>query len=585
VWSPDGRKRTSTRGNLEVVSQFDGFGRLSRQSTRDLTRIGTITTDYEHDAAGRVVFESYPAIGDGGSSNGLRYEYDALDRQVRTVRTTDQAFSTVDFQPPEKQVSRDFGGRTTTRSYRSYGSPSYEQLLRVDQPYTAKDENGVATARTVTTTFDPDIQGFVRSVSQGGMTRRYALDGRRLLTLEFAPELGPPPVKLGYNIGYCRDDMGQVTGKTIGGACASAATAGLVTNHYDARGRKDNVNYRDTASPDLAITYTATGRIGTAIKGAAATGYFYDSIENLKREVHRIDSQIFTLRYTYDDLSNLASITYPSGKRYTVVSDALGRVREIPGILSAVDYHATGQVRTMTFHNGQVTSLALTANNQPDTLVTQGTGKSLVSLDYGYDVVGNATSVTNLIRPEYSMSAIGYDELDRLTETRYAVSNDTYRRGYDDIGNVRFDQSPELPMLYFNYDGNNRLATLSGSLSRSLVYDPLGNLTSDGVRNMTFGYDGNLMHASTSKVAKTMAYDGRDRLLREDGPLGTVYYVYSGEHLMLEYYPAQKKYIEYLYVGPLLISSRTVEQAHLADTDGDGVNDVSEFLGLGQPAD
>jgi hypothetical protein len=82
-----------------------------------------------------------------------------------------------------------------------------------------------------------------------------------------------------------------------------------------------------------------------------------------------------------------------------------------------------------------------------------------------------------------------------------------------------------------------------------------------------------------------MAYDGRDRLLREDGPLGTVYYVYSGEHLMLEYYPAQKKYIEYLYVGPLLISSRTVEQAHLADADGDGVNDVSEFLGLGQPAD
>jgi hypothetical protein len=40
-------------------------------------------------------------------------------------------------------------------------------------------------------------------------------------------------------------------------------------------------------------------------------------------------------------------------------------------------------------------------------------------------------------------------------------------------------------MLYFNYDGNNRLTTLSGSLSRSLVYDPLGNLTSDGVRNMT----------------------------------------------------------------------------------------------------
>lgn len=585
VWSPDGRRRTSTRGNLEVVSEFDGFGRLVKQSTRDATRAGTVTNEYDYDAVGRVVFESYPATGGSGSTDGLRYEYDALDRQVRAVRTTDQVFSTIDFQPPEKQISRDFGGRTTTRSYRSYGAPSYEQLLRVEQPYTAKDENGTATARTATTTFDPDMLGFVQSVSQGGMARRYALDGRRLLTREFAPELGPPPVKAGYNIGYCRDDMGQVTGKTIGGSCISAAAAGLVTNHYDARGRKDSVNYHDTASPDLTINYTATGRIRTATKGSASTDYFYDEMENLKREAHRLDSQIFTLRYTYDDLNNLASITYPSGKRYTVISDALGRVREVPGILSAVGYHATGQVSTMTFQNGQVTRLALTANNQPDTLVTQGAEKTLVSLDYAYDAVGNAISVVNRVRPEYSLEAIGYDELDRLTETRYAVSEETYRRGYDDIGNVRFDQSPELPMLHFTYDGNNRLTTLSGSLSRALTYDQLGNIQTDGVRNMTFGYDGNLMHASTSKAAKTMVYDGRDRLLREDGPLGTIYYVYSGERLMLEYYPAQKKYIEYLYVGPLLISSRTVEQAHLADADGDGVNDVSEFLGLGQPAD
>lgn len=586
VWSSDGRKRTSTRGNLEVVSQFDGFGRLIKQSSRDVTRTGTVTTEYDHDASGRVVFESYPAIGNNGGSDGMRYEYDALDRQVRTVRTSDQAFATVEFQPPEKQISRDFGGRTTTRSYRSYGSPSYEQLLRVDQPYTAKDQNGVPTAKTVTTTFDPDMQGFVKSVSQGGVMRRYELDGRRLLTQEFAPELGPPPVKFGYNIGYCRDDMGQITGKTIGGGCSSPETAGLVTNHYDARSRKDNVNYRDTASPDLAIAYTATGKVSTATKGSASTGYFYDGMENLKREVHRLDSQIFTLRYTYDSLNNLASITYPSGKRYTVVSDALGRVREIPGILSAVDYHATGQLKTMTFQNGQVTTVALTPNNQPDTMVTQGAGATLVSLDYGYDVVGNATSVANHVRPEYSMDAIGYDELDRLTETRYAVGKETYRRGYDDIGNVRFDQSPELPLLNFSYDSNNRLTTVSGSLLRSLVYDPLGNIQSDGVRNMTFGYDGNLMHASTTKGAtKTMVYDGRDRLLREDGPQGTVYYVYSGEHLMLEYYPAQKKYIEYLYAGPLLISSRTVEQAHLADADGDGVNDISEFLGMGQPTD
>ena len=88
-----------------------------------------------------------------------------------------------------------------------------------------------------------------------------------------------------------------------------------------------------------------------------------------------------------------------------------------------------------------------------------------------------------------------------------------------------------------------------------------------------------------SEAAADATQEAFLRLLREDGPAGTVYYVYSGERLMLEYYPAQKKYIEYLYAGSLLISSRTIENANFADADADGVSDVNEFLGLGQPAD
>lgn len=580
VWSVDGRERTVTRGRLNTVTRFDGFGRLVHESATDTSIGETTSRDYTFDAAGNRVFESDPYSG-GSVGSGAQTEYDALDRAVLTRRIVDGATSSVTFETPEKQLRRDFSGSLSTYAFRSYGSPSYEQLVRADAAYTAIDANGAQATRTWTTQFDPDAQGFVRSIQQGNVMRRYGINARREPVGEFSPEIGGTLTSDGYNISLCRDDAGHITGKSIGAKCVDPASANLVANTYDERGRLKTIDYRDSASADVSITYDGMNRILLIDKGGTSSSFTYDKMNNLCSQIRRIDTYAFALRHEYDDLQHATSLVYPSGKRYSLSSDAFGKLRSIAG-MATIDYYPTDLPESIIFANGQVTTFQLTADSEVHKVTTQRGVDRIVDLTYGYDADRNVTSVADELTPSATLT-LGYDELNRLTETRLGkVKGAVYRRGYDDSGNVAFDQTPEYPLINYTYAVNNRLTSTSGSLSRTLGYDALGNVASDGTKTMQFGYDGNLMHAATTDKTKSMTYDGRDRLLREDTDEGPVYYVYSGDNLMFEYRPDKRSYIEYLYAGAMLIGSRTVENADLADADGDGVSDVNEFRGLGQ---
>ena len=579
-WSADGRERTVTRGRLKTVARFDGFGRLVRESASDTLLGDVVNREYGFDAVGNRVYESEPYSG-GSVGNGVEVGFDALDRAVLTRRTADGATSSVTFEAPEKQLRRDFSASLATYAFRSYGAPRYEQLLRADAAYTSIDVNGLATQRMWTTQFDADQQGFVRSIRQGDVTRRYGLNERREPVSEFSPELGGQLTSDGYNISLCRDYAGQITGKSIGEKCVKPADANVVENTYDERGRLKAIDYRDSASADETITYDGMNRVLAIDKGLTSSSFTYDNMNNLCSQTRRIDGYAFTLRHEYDDLQHTNSLVFPSGKRYTLSTDAFGRLRSIAGV-ATINYYPNDLPQSIVFANGQVTVFSLTADSEIHKITTQRSADKLVDLTYGFDVDRNVTSVTDALVPSATLT-LGYDELNRLTETRIgAPKGAIYRRGYDGSGNVVFDQTPEFPLINFTYDGNNRLDSTSGSLSRTLSYDPLGNIRTDGVKTLQFAYDGNLMHATAGGKSKLMTYDGRDRLLRQDTAEGPVYYVYSGDNLMFEYHPDQKRYMEYLYAGAMLLSSRTVENADLSDADGDGVSDVNEFRGLGQ---
>jgi len=172
--------------------------------------------------------------------------------------------------------------------------------------------------------------------------------------------------------------------------------------------------------------------------------------------------------------------------------------------------------------------------------------------------------------------------MNRLVESHYSDKMNPYRRSYDAAGNVRFDQSTEYPQIDFTYDTNNRLISTSGSSIRSFEYDGLGNVVGDGVRTFGYALDGNLLLGGLANQEKMFLYDGNDKMTVEERAGETIYHVYLGNLLLMEYNLSKQSYIEYVYLGGMLVGSRTVNNADITDADGDGVPDASEFKGLGR---
>lgn len=580
AWSPDGRTKTLTRGRRIDSNSFDGFGRLISESVRDsLLPADAVVSSLHYDGFGRLRFQSYPGSSAPGV-DGLQHDYDALGRSTITRRTADGKSTSTSYLAGETKSITDYAGRNRTVVYRGFGRPGEDQVMRTSIPYTQQNSDGTTASASMSTIVVRDAIGFATAVTQGGVSRRYKLDARRFIASEFSPELGPPSVSGLYNISYCRDPVGNIEGKSIGATCISKESANLIQILYDARGRVDLVDYKDESN-DVDYTYTPTGNVARVTKGAAQLSYEYDDADRLRFETHEIDGYVFRVGFRRDGLGNVDAVTYPSGKTYTQSPDALGRPRAISGVLNNVSYWPSGAAKQIAYANGQVTNVALTARIETDTLRTGRAGISVVDLDYDYDTSGNVTTVIDSMRPG-DTQVLEYDEIDRLTSTSYAIASGAkHRRGYDGTGNVSFDQSPEYSLTFAYDPATNRLNSVTGGANRNIGYDWLGNIVSDGVRNQIFASDGNLTQSLTP-VVKQFDYDGRDRMIKEDGPNGVRYMVYSSENLLLEYEPQKDSYTENLYLGSALVASRHVAHASNMDSDDDGVTDDLEFRGLGQ---
>jgi hypothetical protein len=318
------------------------------------------------------------------------------------------------------------------------------------------------------------------------------------------------------NVSYCLDDVGNLLGKSVGtecvmsgnviqivdGTCSSMQAGGdgsfaapesttcsmpspLYIHEFDDRNRLSKVTFTDGSTPGVTLAYTGTDKVEKITKGGVVVDMAYDANENLSSEIFSVDGFKFRLKYAYDGLDHLSSIQYPSGKVYELSPDALGRARGLTGVVSSVTYLPSGYPNQTWYVNGELTELTLTPQNFVDTIVTSTSqGVDAVSLDYDYDANGNATTIVDGIRGD-SMTVM-YDELNRLIKTTYpdATPGAAYYRGYDAVGNVLFDQTPEKS-LTMGYDtSTNRLQSVtSAGVTRSVAYDSLGNIVSSPARH------------------------------------------------------------------------------------------------------
>ena len=514
--------KTAVRGGLTEATVYDGFAR-----PKSIT-LGGVTRTFLYDPAGRKLFESYP-----GSGVGTTYGYDILDRVTGAVNGGDHSARSYTYGPATATVT-DENGNPTTYTYRAYGDPDQRYLMSVG---TAEPGTSISLAR--------NAHDLVTAVTQGKVTRTYGYDIRDYLISVVNPETGTTT--------YGRDDAGNMTWRRVG-------RSGATTYTYDGQKRVTSASYPGAASM-ATYAYTYTNKLQSVINYAGIKSYQYDVNDNLTSETLNVNdpvthsSLVFTTGYGYDGNDHLASITYPQSNHVvTYAPDVLGRPTQASGYIQSAGYWPSGQIKEIAYANGTRSTYGQNYRQWPDSFrTTLKNGDAIIYSGYYYDGVGNLDLIYDTADPTYSR-LLGYDRVNRLTSAGGQWGNGTI--AYDGSGNIKSQVLGDIASLYYQYDGQNRLASVSGRWSGNYQYDAYGDIV--GISNGDIVYDGvpNLtcFNCNDTANAITYGYDGLNQRVSVQKGGATTYEIY-GLHgkLLEELTPGQggqtNTLVEHIYLG------------------------------------
>ena len=313
------------------------------------------------------------------------------------------------------------------------------------------------------------------------------------------------------------------------------------TNAYDENGRLTDVTYNDgVTTEELLFEYDAAGRRTRAESPDVVQTFTHSRRGLILTATQNIGGDISDTAYQYDFDGRLESVIYPSGRSVDSILDFAGR----PTVISSVPpgggapVTVAGNLEYLPF--GPPTHLELgppggrlvetrdydwhyrrTAQNVVDLTPT-----TLLDLDYGYDPAGNLVTLTDHVGDR--SAGYAYDDLGRLTGVTWADPNRAY--DYDPIGNLEhvgvdegLPAEGEVVLAYTsNGVGENSPILAStetfqgGSPLRSytVVTDPAGNITSDGLTALSYDVKSKLADRQLNGATLDYAYSADGRLLR-----------------------------------------------------------------------
>src|SRR5207247_7840824 len=130
-----------------------------------------------------------------------------------------------------------------------------------------------------------------------------------------------------------------------------------ITYGYDALNRLANVTYPD--STKATYTYDKNGNmLSLSYLGNSAT-FAYDARNKETSETWTIGGSQYTLSYSYDQVGNVASITYPDGTKVTYSIDPMSRATTAKTggtTLATINYRQDSKIANITYGNGVLTT-------------------------------------------------------------------------------------------------------------------------------------------------------------------------------------------------------------------------------------
>jgi len=472
--------RTGPEGSLTTYTYVDaGPATITEKVTATENRTTTLTYTAEgrvetvQDPRAKTTTFSYDPSGDLESvtdplSHTTLFGYDAFGRRVSVTdplgNTTETTYDI------RSRVTRITNPDDTSTSFR------YDKSGRRASVTDPMDQ---------TTRYTYDDWGRLEAVIDPvGGTTRYAYDLRsNLVSLTDAKAQTTTFEYDSFNrvdkVIYPDSQEETFTYYPVGRLQTRTDRNGTTTTYvYDELGRLTDKTYSD-GTPAVAYTYDAEGRLLTASNGSDSLTWTYDLSGQLLSEASAANASL--VEYTYDNAGNRLTLSLDGTLFVSYVYDDAGRLDEIHRgtDIFGFDYDAASRRTSMTYPNGVVTSYGYDDLSRLTSLDAALGVTPITSFAYTYDDAGNRKTKTTLDHAE----SYSYDELYRLIGVdRSGTGAETWRYGYDAVGNRETYQIGESQVMTSAYNVRNQLLTrdAGGRLQVSGSLNEPGTVTVDG---------------------------------------------------------------------------------------------------------
>lgn len=291
-----------------------------------------------------------------------------------------------------------------------------------------------------------DRQGRITGLSDGGEDVAYYYAANGQLSGAGMFRYG------GFSLTY--DDAGNRTGINDQDAGTSTYTynaAGQLLSQTDARGVTTTNTY-DALNRlirmeigNIATTHTygttgsSIGRVVRSDTGNKSIAYEYDIYGNVIRETRVIGNEQYQFDYTYNDLGQLTSTSYPGGLTVEYTYDVYGNQTQmsIGGTTVWRLEDTDGQTTTMKMGSQLTLTQTLDDNGNPSGLLMKQGAQTLHHLTFNFNgATGNLTHRTGMRgSANENGETFVYDNLERLVHTNVDGHVDEYVT-YDGYGNI-----------------------------------------------------------------------------------------------------------------------------------------------------
>ncbi|MFL6144770.1 MAG: RHS repeat-associated core domain-containing protein [Labedaea sp.] len=454
---------------------YNGLGQLAQFSDRS-----GVTTNLFYDQAGNLT-----TIADTTGGGETRLAYDTADRVTHVSIPGQSGTSDTSFSYGNKQtVETDANGHRITHDFDDQGR-------QVD----AIDALGHKQAQSWTANSD------IATTSDGlnnTTTRTYDSLNNLIGTKQ--------PTGATYAVGYT--NAGQPHLPTS----IKDPQNDEITREYDAAGNVTKLHSTGLNVDVQTNTYNhPKGTLATRKDGNGnITSYSYDAVGNLIAVTPPAPAG--QLRYTYDTLSRITSVTDGRNVRVEYAYDRLDRVVAISSqgkVLQSNSYDPQGNLGKRQVPGVETTFqyTKTSAATQP-TLVRRTEGTAVETVTHAYDRAGNLARLSDA----GGVSTYGYDAANRLTSLTDPFGQ-TVTFAYDDADHRTVTTFPGSGIQSNDYDNSGRRTSLKFTSSTGAVgldirysYTTASNADSDLMQSKTVG-----------GTTTTYSYDGYRRLVRAGG--------------------------------------------------------------------